>query len=42
VRLPYDIEAEVAAAMASAMPDLAQYIGELRTAVYRGRVAAAN
>jgi len=37
VRVPYDIEAEVAAATISAMPDLPHYVGELRTAIYRGR-----
>jgi protein phosphatase len=40
VRLPYDIEAEIAAAEASGMPDLEAYARELRTAVYRGRKAA--
>lgn len=37
VRLPYDIEGEIAAAEASGMPDLDHYANELRTAVYRGR-----
>lgn len=37
VRLPYDIEGEIAAAEASGMPDLGHYASELRTAVYRGR-----
>jgi protein phosphatase len=37
VRLPYDIDAEIAAAQASGMPDLEHYINELHTAVYRGR-----
>ena len=41
IRLPYDIEAEVAAAAASGMPDLDYYALELRTAVYRGRTPAA-
>ena len=40
VRLPYDIEAEIAAAEASGMPDLAHYASELRTAVYRGYTPA--
>lgn len=40
VRLPYDIEGEIAAAGASGMPDLGHYASELRTAVYRGRIAA--
>ncbi|HEY4201298.1 MAG TPA: metallophosphoesterase family protein [Devosiaceae bacterium] len=35
VRLPYDIEAEIAAAKASGMPELDFYAAELRTAVYR-------
>ena len=39
VRIPYDIEAEVAAATTSAMPDLHHYVRELRTAVYRGKTA---
>lgn len=37
IRLPYDIEGEIAAAEASGMPDLGYYANELRTAVYRGR-----
>lgn len=37
VRLPYNIEGEIAAAQASGMPDLGHYANELRTAVYRGR-----
>jgi predicted phosphodiesterase len=40
VRLPYDIEAEVAAAAASGMPDLDHYANELRRAVYRGLTPA--
>jgi len=40
IRLPYDIEGEIAAAEASGMPDLGYYINELRTAVYRGRTPA--
>lgn len=35
-RLSYDIEAEIAVAKASGMPDLHHYASELRTAVYRG------
>lgn len=41
VRLPYDIEAEIAVAEASGMPDLDHYAKELRTAVYRGYTPAA-
>ena len=37
IRLPYDIEGEIAVAEASGMPDLGYYANELRTAVYRGR-----
>lgn len=36
VRVPYDIERAIAQATASGMPDLPDYIGELRTAKYRG------
>jgi protein phosphatase len=36
VRLPYDIEGEIAVAMASGMPDTDYYANELRTAKYRG------
>jgi protein phosphatase len=36
IRLPYDIEAELAVAKASGMPDLDHYETELRTARYRG------
>lgn len=36
VRLPYDIEAEIAIAEASGMPDCQYYARELRTAQYRG------
>lgn len=36
VRVPYDIEAEVAVAAACGMPALAEYARELRTAIYRG------
>jgi predicted phosphodiesterase len=39
VRVPYDIEAEIAAAAALGMPGLDEYAVELRTAVYRGRHA---
>lgn len=41
IRLPYDIEGEIAAAEASGMPDLGHYARELRTAVYRGRTTTA-
>lgn len=37
VRVPYDIEAEIAAAESVSMPTLDAYAIELRTAVYRGR-----
>lgn len=37
VRVPYDIEAEIAVAAAVGMPALEAYAIELRTAVYRGR-----
>ncbi len=37
VRVPYDIEAEIAVAGAAGMPALDHYANELRTAVYRGR-----
>ena len=37
VRVPYDIESEIAAAEACGMPALDHYANELRTAVYRGR-----
>jgi predicted phosphodiesterase len=36
VRVPYDIEAEIAAATRLGMPELRPYAVELRTAVYRG------
>jgi predicted phosphodiesterase len=36
VRVPYDVEAEIAAARAAGMPELEAYAVELRTAVYRG------
>src|SRR5699024_790562 len=36
VRVPYDIEAEIAVAAALDMPTTATYAIELRTAVYRG------
>jgi protein phosphatase len=35
VRVPYDVEAEIAAATALGMPELDQYAAELRTAVYQ-------
>lgn len=37
VRLPYDIEGEIAVAAEMKMPELKPYAKELRTAVYRGR-----
>ncbi|MBK8906312.1 MAG: metallophosphoesterase family protein [Anaerolineaceae bacterium] len=37
VRLPYDIEGEIAIATDMQMPELEPYAKELRTAVYRGR-----
>lgn len=37
VRVPYDIEAEIAAARACEMPEVEAYATELRTAIYRGR-----
>jgi predicted phosphodiesterase len=37
VRVPYDVEAEIAAAKEVGMPELEEYADELRTAVYRGR-----
>ncbi len=40
VRVPYDIEAEIALAEALGMPALEAYAVELRTSVYRGRHAA--
>lgn len=39
VRLPYDIEGEIAVAAASGMPDLEPYANELRTGQYRGMPA---
>ena len=36
VRVPYDIEKAIQKAVESGMPDLHEYINELRTAVYRG------
>ncbi|QQR35974.1 metallophosphoesterase family protein [Devosia oryziradicis] len=39
VRVPYDIESEVAVAQVSGMPAFDHYANELRTAVYRGRTA---
>lgn len=40
VRVPYDIEAEIAVATAMGMPELNSYAVELRTGVYRGRQPA--
>ncbi|MVA75495.1 metallophosphoesterase [Auraticoccus sp. F435] len=40
VRVPYDVEAEIAVAEALGMPETEAYAIELRTAVYRGRHAA--
>jgi predicted phosphodiesterase len=40
VRVPYDVEAEIAAAHELGMPELEAYALELRTGVYRGRHAA--
>lgn len=37
VRVPYDIEREIAFAAARGMPELEPYAVELRTSVYRGR-----
>lgn len=39
VRLPYDVEAEIAAASVAGMPQLEPYAIELRTAIHRGRHA---
>ncbi|MEV6347451.1 metallophosphoesterase family protein [Actinoplanes sp. NPDC051851] len=36
IRVPYDVEAEIAVATAMAMPELPGYISELRHGVYRG------
>jgi predicted phosphodiesterase len=36
VRVPYDIEREIAIAAERGMPELQEYAGELRTSVYRG------
>ncbi|ACQ79905.1 metallophosphoesterase [Beutenbergia cavernae DSM 12333] len=36
VRVPYDVDGELAVARRSGMPQLAEYAHELRTAVYRG------
>lgn len=36
VRVPYDVEAEIAIATELGMPQLAEYAAELRTGVYRG------
>ena len=40
VRVPYDVEAEIAAARAAGMPETRAYEIELRTGVYRGDHAA--
>lgn len=40
VRVPYDVEAEIAAARAAGMPEIRAYEIELRTGVYRGDHAA--
>ncbi|PFG43597.1 putative phosphodiesterase [Isoptericola jiangsuensis] len=42
VRVPYDVEAELAAARAVGMPQYAPWEGELRTAVYRGLQQASD
>jgi protein phosphatase len=39
VRVPYDIELAVKQAESSGMPDMNEYINELRTAKYRGKKA---
>ena len=39
VRVPYDVEAEIAVARSVGMPELESWSIELRTAVYRGRHA---
>lgn len=39
VRLPYDVEAEIAVAEGLGMPETEPYARELRTAIYRGRPA---
>ena len=39
VRVPYDVEAEIAVAEAVGMPELESWAIELRTAIYRGRHA---
>ena len=38
VRVPYDVEAELAYAAAVGMPDLEEYVSELRHGVYRGEM----
>ncbi|WP_370246963.1 metallophosphoesterase [Nocardioides sp.] len=40
VRVPYDVEAELAVARAAGVPELAGYEAELRLGLYRGLVAA--
>jgi len=37
IRLPYDIETEIAKARRSGMPEIEAYVAELKTGVYRGR-----
>jgi hypothetical protein len=36
VRVPYDVEAEIAAATALGMPELEAYVVEIRDGIYRG------
>jgi DNA-binding phage protein len=40
VRVPYDVEAEIAVARESGMLEVDAYAGELRTAIYRHLSAA--
>lgn len=42
VRLPYDIESEIAVAEACDMPETGHYARELRTAVYRGIASSSS
>jgi protein phosphatase len=42
VRVPYDVEGEIAVARGLGMPALEEYADELRTAVYRGLRATAR
>ena len=39
MRVPYDVEAEIAVAEAVGMPELEAWTVELRTGIYRGRHA---